>query len=109
MDPTLPRSPVVRVSFGWYPPEKADEVAANLNYAGKPVGDAIPKLPGLIAYYSGIDRKHHAVVNVSLWKDVPSAEQMSTLRAMLDEGEVMTKLGVQYVRPITNFETVWSA
>jgi hypothetical protein len=109
MDPTLPRSPIIRVSFGWYPPEKADEVATRLNYAGKPVGNAIEKLPGLIAYYSGIDRKHHAMVNVSLWKDRPSAEQMSTLQAMLDEGEALTKLGVQFVRPITNSDTVWSA
>jgi hypothetical protein len=44
-----------------------------------------------------------------LWKDVPSAEQMSTLQAMLDEGEVLTKLGVEFVRPITNLETLWTA
>jgi hypothetical protein len=56
-----------------------------------------------------IDRKRHALVNVSLWKDVPSAEQMSTLQAMLDEGEVLTKLGVEFVRPITNLETLWTA
>lgn len=47
-------------------------------------------------------------MNVSLWKDVPSADQMSTLQAMLDQAEALTKLGVQFVRPITNFDTVWS-
>ena len=108
MSPTPPRFPVIRVSLGWYPAEKADALAAILDYAGKPLGDAIQKLPGLLAYYSGIDRTRNALVNVSLWKDVPSADQMSTLQAMLDQAEVLTKLGVQFVRPITNFDTVWS-
>jgi hypothetical protein len=109
VSPTPPRFPVIRVSLGWYPAEKADALATILDYAGKPLGDAIQKLPGLLAYYSGIDRTRNALVNVSLWKDVPSADQMSTLQAMLDQAEVLTKLGVQFVRPITNFDTVWSA
>ena len=100
--------PIVRVSFGWYPPEKEAQVAAILDYAGKPLGEAIKKLPGLVSYYSGIDRDHHAMVNVSLWKDVPSAEQMGKLQAMLDQGAELGKLGVTFVRPIPNCETLWS-
>ena len=99
---------MVRVSFGWFPPEKADQVARNMDYAGKPLGEAIRKLPGLISYYSGIDRERHAIVNVSLWESVAAAEQMGTLQQMLDQGAVLTGLGVQFVRPIPNFETLWS-
>ena len=100
--------PIVRVSFGWYPPEKEAAVAAILDYAGKPLGEAIKKLPGLIAYYSGIDRERHAMVNVSLWIDLPSAEQMGKLQAMLDQGAELGKLGVTFVRPIPNCTTSWS-
>lgn len=100
--------PIVRVSFGWYPPEKEAEVAAILDYAGKPLGEAIKKLPGLISYYSGIDRQHHVMVNVSLWADLSSAEQMGKLQAMLDQGAELSKLGVTFVRPIPNCATLWS-
>jgi hypothetical protein len=101
--------PVIRVSMGWFPPERAGEIAALLDYAGNPLGDAIKALPGLIAYHSGIDRKRNAMVNVSVWKDETSAEQMASLQAMLDQAAVFTRLGVEFVRPIANFETVWSA
>ena len=100
--------PIVRVSFGWYPPEKEAEVAAILDYADKPLGKGIRRLPGLVAYYSGIDREHHAMVNVSLWSDLSSAQQMGRLQEMLDQGEQLTKLGVNFVRPIVNCETLWS-
>ena len=100
--------PVVRVSLGWFPAEKADEVARNMDYAGKPLGAAIQKLPGLISYYSGIDRERHAIVNVSLWETERAAEQMSTLQQMIDQGGVLTRLGVQFVRPIPNCEALWS-
>lgn len=106
--PSHSDAPIVRLSFGWYPPEKEAQVAAVLDYAGKPLGDAIRKLPGLISYYSGIDRVQHAMVNVSLWKDLPSAQQMGKLQAMLDQGAELTRLGVTFVRPIPNCETLWS-
>ena len=95
-------TPIVRISLGWYPPEKEAQVAAIIDYAGQPLGDAIKKLPGLISYYSGIDRTQHAMVNVSLWRDLPSAQQMGKLQAMLDQGAALTKLGVTFVRPIPN-------
>jgi hypothetical protein len=105
MTPTLP---VVRVSLGWLPPEKTEEVARVMDYRAKPLEAAIGKLPGLISYYSGIDRQRHAVVNVSLWESVEAAEQMSNLQAMLDAGGVLARLGVEFVRPIVNAETLWA-
>jgi hypothetical protein len=101
-------APIVRVSLGSYPPEREHEVAAFLDYTNRSLGDDIQRLTGLVWYYSGIDRERHAIVNVSLWRDVPSAEQMSKLQAMLDLGAEMTRLGVQFVRPIPNFEPVWT-
>jgi hypothetical protein len=102
-------SPVVRVSLGWYPPEKVDEVAAILDYEGKALGDAIKTLPGLISYYSGLDRKQHALTNVSLWKDLASAEQMATLQPMIEQGKALAAIGVNFVRPIANSESLWIA
>jgi hypothetical protein len=103
-----PQAPIVRVSLGSYPIEREDEVASFLDYTNRSLGDDIKRLPGLVWYYSGIDRGRHAIVNVSLWRDVPSAEQMSKLQAMLDLGAEMTRLGVQFVRPIPNFEPIWT-
>jgi hypothetical protein len=100
---------VVRVSLGRYPPAKVTEVAAIMDYEGKPLGRAIKGLPGLISYYSGIDRARHALVNVSVWKDSASAEQMETLQLMLDQGKALAALGVKFERPIPNFATLWSA
>ena len=102
------KSPVVRVSFGRYPADKEAAIAEIMNYSGKPVEQAIQKLPGLISYYSGIDREAHTIVNVSLWKDVESAKQMDTLQAMLDLGKVVGELGVKFERPIPNCTTLWS-
>ena len=102
------RPSVVRVSLGWFPPEKVDEVARHMDYSGQPLGEAIRRLPGLISYHSGIDRERHAVVNVSLWESVAAAEQMGTLQQMLDQGAALTRLGVEFVRPIPNCGTVWS-
>jgi hypothetical protein len=48
------------------------------------------------------------MINVSLWRDIPSAQQMERLQAMLDQGAVLTKLGVTFIRPIPNCETLWS-
>lgn len=100
--------PVVRVSLAWFPPEKADEVARVMDYTGQPLETAIRGLPGLISFYSGIDRQRHALVNVSLWESVEAAEQLTTLQAMLDAGGVLTRLGAEFVRPIVNAETLWS-
>jgi hypothetical protein len=79
-----------------------------MDYRAKPLEAAIAKLPGLISYYSGIDRQRHAVVNVSLWESVEAAEQMANLQAMLDAGGVLARLGGEFVRPIVNAETVWA-
>ena len=101
-------APVVRISLGWYPPEHEQEVAALLDFKKRAIGEDISRLPGLRWYYSGIDRARHAIVNVSAWRDAPSAEQMGKLQAMLDLGGDMSRLGVSFVRPITNFEPIWT-
>ena len=103
------KSPVVRVSFGRYPADKEAAIAEIMNYSGKPVEQAIQKLPGLISFYSGIDRQTHVIVNVSLWKDIESAAQMDTLQAMIDLGKAVVELGVKFERPIPNCTTLWSA
>jgi len=106
---SMPGAPVVRVSLGWFPPERLAEVEQHMSFGGQPLGEAIPALPGLLGYWSGVDRERHAVVNVSLWASAQAAEQMATLQAMLDAGAALARLGVQFVRPIVNASTLWSA
>ncbi len=100
---------VVRVSLGFYPPEKEAAVASALDYSGTALARDIEALPGLISYHSAIDRANHALINVSTWKDLASAEQMGRLQSMLDRGGELAAMGVTFVRPIPNGEVLWRA
>jgi hypothetical protein len=69
---------------------------------------AIRALKGNRAYYVGIDRENNAMTNVSVWDTRRDAEQMASLRAMLDLAKIFVEAGVRFERPITNHETLWT-
>ena len=59
-------------------------------------------------YFVGIDRQNGAMTNVSVWDTLEDAQQMASLREMLDLAGTFAELGVQFDRPITNHETLWT-
>jgi hypothetical protein len=100
--------PVVRISLGRFDPDKFDAVRRLLDDSQKTLAPAIRSLQGNRGYYVGIDREHNAMTNVSLWDTRSDAEQMATLREMLDLARIFVELGVRFERPITNHETLWT-
>jgi hypothetical protein len=98
---------VVRTSILNLPADRLDEIAqlmldAEADLAG------IRQLPGLRAYFVGVDRETAQLSNVSVWDSVEDAKQMSTFQPMLDlAGRFAAIDGVTFVRPIPNFDTIW--
>jgi hypothetical protein len=58
--------------------------------------------------YTAIDEASRTIVYVSFWDDVEAAKQLGTLPEMQAAGAEMIKLGVEFERPVVNYETLWS-
>jgi hypothetical protein len=99
-------SSVVRVSILTIPEDGIDEAAEAMRRAEHEL-DGIQKLPGLRAYFAGVDRARSQLTNVSVWDSVEHAEQMSRFQPMLDLGNRFGAKGATFLRPIPNFECLW--
>jgi hypothetical protein len=98
---------VVRVSILNIPAEHLDEASARMTEAEVALAD-IRKLPGLLAYFVGVDRTTSQLSNVSVWDTDEHAKAMSTFQPMLDLAATFAKIpGVTFVRPIPNFASLW--
>jgi hypothetical protein len=99
---------VIRVSILTIPTEHLEQaehmmVEAESSLAG------IHDLPGLRAYFAGVDRTTSQLSNVSIWDNAEHAQAMSTFQPMLDLAAAISTAipGVTFLRPIPNFENVW--
>jgi hypothetical protein len=98
---------VVRVSILNIPPEHLDHVEQLMTEAERDLA-GIRDLPGLRAYFVGVDRVTSQLSNVSVWDSVEHARAMGTFQPMLDLATEFAGIpGVTFVRPIPNFETLW--
>jgi hypothetical protein len=100
--------PVVRVSLGRFSADRYDIVRGLLDDSQKTLIPAIRALKGNRAFYAGIDRENNAMTNVSVWDTRSDAQQMDSLQAMLDLAKVFSDAGVDFERPITNHEMLWT-
>ena len=83
---------VVRISLGRFDADRYETVLVGCSIkVAKPSFPAIRALRGNRAYYVGIDRETNAMTNVSVWETRADAEQMATLRAMLDWAKTFTE------------------
>ena len=98
---------IVRISRGTFDPARYDEVAERLNASQAQLIPAIKALSGNLSYYAGIDRASNSMVNVSIWDALEDAKQMDSLAPMLALAGEFQKLGVQFERPISNYESLW--
>jgi hypothetical protein len=98
---------IVRISTGYFDADKHDAVKKLLTEGGERLIPAIKKLPGLVHYYSAIDKAAGKIVNVSVWDTLEHAQQMASLKEMHAEGLKMTALNVRF-DPMVNYETVWT-
>jgi quinol monooxygenase YgiN len=99
--------PVVRVSQGFFEPQKYDIVATKLKEGRANLEPALRALPGLIHYYVSIDSTSNSMVNVSIWESLQAAQQMNTLKEMLAQRDIFVAQGVQF-QPIRNYSGLWS-
>ena len=97
---------IVRISKGRFDPARADEVEALLRTGEATLRPAIAALGGLVHYYVAVDREQAFMTNVSVWRTLADAKQMSGLQAMLDQRAVFERAGVEF-EAITNHEVLW--
>jgi hypothetical protein len=98
---------VVRVSILNIPHEHLDEASQRMKDAEASLG-GIRELPGLLAYFVGVDRSTSQLSNISVWDTAEHARAMSTFQPMLDLARTFAELpDVTFARPVPNFEGLW--
>lgn len=98
---------VVRISRGFFKPDEYDRIAKRLEDAQQTLVPGILQLNGCLHYWAGIDHQSNTMVNVSVWRSLTDAEQMETLAPMLALADEFSQLGVNFERPIVNYEVLW--
>jgi quinol monooxygenase YgiN len=99
--------PFVRISRGSFKPEDYDKIAKRLDEAQGALVPGIRQLDGCLHYWAGIDHHSNSMVNVSVWRSLADAKQMETLASMLMLAGEFGRLGVNFERPIINYEVLW--
>lgn len=97
---------VVRISTGRFDPGRTDEVIAALRASETTLRPAIATLPGLLAYYVGIDRDTSTITNTSIWQTRSEAMAMNSLQEMRHLRAIFQQLGVTF-DPVANHDTLW--
>ena len=98
---------VVRVSILNIPEDRIDEAIRAMTDAETELA-GIRSLAGLKAYFAGVDRARCQITNVSIWNSAEHAEQMSSFQPMLELGKRFAARGATFLRPIPNFERLWT-
>jgi quinol monooxygenase YgiN len=75
--------------------------------AGQVLIPAIRRLPGCLSYYAATDAASSTMVNVSFWDTLEHAQAMATLPEMGELAKEFVALGVEFERPIVNYQTLW--
>ena len=101
------RMPVVRLSRGSFPAEKYTIVRDRLQSAESSLVPAVRALRGFIHFWAGVDPVSNTMVNISVWATLDDAKQMDSLAPMLALAPEFMSMGVQFERPITNYESLW--
>jgi hypothetical protein len=99
---------IVRISRGRFEPAAYAEIERRLRESATSLIPAIRKLPGVLPYYAGIDRDSSTMINVSTWRSLDDARQMDSLEEMRALSREFQTKGVEFDRPITNYDTLWN-
>ena len=100
-------SPIIRISIGYFEPSQADNVENMLNNEFKNLLiPAIQQLKGNFSYFVGIDKERNSLTNVSFWETREDAQQMTTLKEMLEMRATFEALGLKFIE-ITNHSVLW--
>ena len=97
---------VVRISTGHFDPARTDQVISALRASETTLRPAIAALPGVLAYYVGIDPDTSTITNTSVWNTRHEAMAMSSVQEMRDLKGSFERLGVDF-DPIANYDILW--
>ena len=97
----------VRISKGSYTAALHAQVSKRLNASSESLVPAIRRLPGCVSYFVGSDALSNTLVNVSVWDTLEHAEAMSSHAEMAALAKEFIEIGVQFERPIANYEVMW--
>jgi quinol monooxygenase YgiN len=97
----------VRISKGQYNPELHAEVTSRLDASSESLVPAILAMPGCLSYWVGSDQSSNTMVNVSVWDSLEHAQAMASLPQMAALAKEFIQLGVEFERPIVNYEVLW--
>lgn len=99
--------PVIRISKGAFPAESLERIRGMLDASQQSLVPAIRDLAGCLHYWAAIDPVTSTMVNVSVWTTLEDAKQMDGLAAMKALAGEFVAAGVQFERPITNYDGLW--
>jgi hypothetical protein len=99
-------APVVRISIGRIDPARTEEIITALRASENALRPAIAALPGLVAYYVGIDRDTAKITNTSIWNSREEAMAMTSLVEMAALRDTFERLGVIF-EAVSNYDTLW--
>jgi hypothetical protein len=99
--------PVLRISRGSFPAEKYTAVRDKLQSSQSSLGPAIKALRGCLHFWASVDPTSNTMINVSVWDTLDNAKQLDTLAPMLALATEFAAIGVQFERPIINYESMW--
>jgi hypothetical protein len=98
---------VVRISRARFSSSEYEEVSGRLDASQESLVPAIQRLEGLVAYYAGVDPVSNTMVNVSVWASFDAADQMTRLPEMQTLAGEFQELGVEFERPVVNYDVLW--
>lgn len=98
---------IIRISKGAFPAESFERIRTMLDTAQASLVPAIRALPGCLHYWAAIDPVTNTMVNVSVWTTLDDAKQMDGLAEMKALAGEFIAAGVQFERPITNYNGLW--
>jgi hypothetical protein len=77
------KAPVIRISIGTFEADKAEIVERRLLASKASLEAGIRAMRGYLAFYAGIDRRHNAMTNVSVWASLEDAAPLDGFEPML--------------------------
>lgn len=99
---------VVRMSRGAFAPEFYEAVTQFLDESQNSLVPGIRELSGCLGFWAGTDRESNTMINVSVWASLEEARQLDTFAPMLALAKEFTRRGVQFERPITHYDVLWT-
>ena len=99
--------PVVRVSRASFDPETYGEVRRLLDASKETLIPSLRELAGCLDYFASIDRDSSTMINVSVWRSLEEAKQLDDFPPMRSLAAEFSRAGVEFERPVANYETLW--